>query len=113
MSSTVEVKRKTVQDRELISFTKEYAGEEHEVMFPVNQGVQVLATLVDAVNQDLDRGREFVLMRRESVGMIDAEPESTQNELKAGVLRSVVETLYDGDAADKVTAALNGGENES
>lgn len=112
MTSTVQIKRKTVQDRELISFTKEYGGEEHEVMVPTNQAVQVLATFLEAVNQDLDREREFVLMRRESVGMIDAEPVETQNEIKLSVLRNVVESLYDGDTADKVADSLNGDTNE-
>lgn len=120
MPSTVQVSEKTVNNRDVISFAKEYAGEEHEVMCPTEQGTQVLLDLLSVLNQHKDEPDRFVLIRKGEVGHLDdVDPIPNGDEYKRQAAYSVVESLFDEQtAADAMLAiedsevATDGGSNE-
>jgi len=106
MPSTVQVTERTVNDRDVISFSKEYNGEEHEVMFPVEQGAQVLLDLLSALNQHKDDPERFVLIRKGEVGHLD-QVESIPNvkQYKKQAAYSALESLFsEQEAADAMLA---------
>jgi len=105
MTSTVEVKRSEAGGREVYSISKTYRGEEHEVIFPLDQDVQVLINLISTINEDLPREDQFVLMRRNAVGQ-DGEGAIDTRSVKLAVLQSVVAELFDADAAALVKKQL-------
>jgi len=71
MTSTVEVREKTVNNREVIAFVKEYNQEQHEVFVPKQQATQVLLDLLATVNeQKEEQSNQFVLIRKSELGYI-------------------------------------------
>ena len=108
MSSQVQVKRKTVQDRDVISFRKEYGSEEHEVFCPEDQALQVLMNLLGVVNEGKEDSKQFVLARKGDVANADSHIASDEI-VKAMVVESAVRELYDDNTAKAVGTILNGG----
>jgi len=107
MSSTVQVKSKTVQDRDVISFRKEYGSEEHEVFVPTDQATQVLLSLLSVVNEDKDEGKQFVLARKGDLA--NGETTAISDEMvKTTVVESAVRELYDDNTAKAVATILDG-----
>jgi len=110
MSSQVEVKRKTVQDRDVISFRKEYGSEEHEVFVPQDQALQVLLNLLGVVNDRKENEDEqFVLSRKRDVANGDSHVVS-DDVVKSTVVETTVRELYDDNTAKAVSTILNGGD---
>lgn len=105
MTSTVEVKRSEAGGREVYSISKTYRGEEHEVIFPLDQDVQVLVNLISTINQDKPREDQFVLMRRNAVGESGNGSADTRT-IKLAVLQSVVRELFDDETAGDVLATI-------
>lgn len=70
MSSSIEITTKTVNNREVIAFAKNYADEEHEVFAPEEQGTQMLLDLLATVNQGKESEEQFVLVRKSEVGTL-------------------------------------------
>jgi len=90
----IQVREKTVNSRDVISFSKEYADEEHEVFAPQEQGVQVLLDLLNVVNETHDDG--LVLVRKSQLGKVNnVETLTNGGELRKQVLADVTETLFD------------------
>jgi len=109
MSSTVQVQRKTVQDRDVISFRKEYGSEEHEVFAPTDQATQLLLSLLSVVNEGKENEQEmFVLARKGDLANGDNGVASDEM-VKEVVIESVVRELYDDTAADAVSSILHTG----
>jgi len=109
MPSTIEVKPKTVQDRDVISFRKEYGSEEHEVLVPTDQATQVLLSLLSVLNDGKDDSEQFVLARKGDLA--NGDTNTVGDDLaKATVVKSAVRELYDDDTAKAVQTILNGGE---
>jgi hypothetical protein len=107
MSSTVQVKSKTVQDRDVISFRKEYGSEEHEVFVPTDQATQVLLSLLSVVNEDKDDSKQFVLARKGDLA--NGETAAISDEMvKTTVVESAVRELYDDNTAKAVATILDG-----
>lgn len=100
MTSTVEVKRSEAGGREVYSISKTYRGEEHEVIFPLNQDVQVLVNLISTINEGKPEGDQFVLMRRNAVGREDNGQDIET--VKTAVLQSVVQELFGDETAKEV-----------
>lgn len=101
MPSVIEVREKTVNSRDVISFSKVYADEEHEVFAPKEHAVQVLLQLLAVINEDKDDDGRFLLVRKGQVGDGDVEP--VDDELvKREVLAAVARELFDDDAAEAV-----------
>jgi hypothetical protein len=109
MSSTVQVQSKTVRDRDVISFRKEYGSEEHEVLVPTDQATQVLLSLLSVMNDGKDDSEQFVLARKGDLANGDSGAISDEL-VKATVVESAVRELYDDDTAKAVQTILNGGE---
>lgn len=106
MPSTVQVKEKTVNNRDVISFSKEYSGETHEVFAPKEQATQVLLNILTVANKDKADPEQLVLARKGDIG---GDVETVNGEmLKETVAMSVIESLYDEHAAREVTKFLNG-----
>lgn len=112
MTSTIEVAEKTVNNREVISFTKEYADEEHEVFCPKEQGTQLVFNLLSVVNAEKDDEDRFVLVRKGDVGYMDREATGDTQRPKMEALSTVVEALYDSKTAKDVIKAIEGDTNE-
>lgn len=110
MSSTVQVQSKTVRDRDVISFRKEYGSEEHEVFVPVDQAPQVLLSLLSVINDGKVDDEKFVLTRKGHIANGDAGTVG-DDLVKATVVETAVGALYDDDTAKAVGTILNGGEN--
>lgn len=109
MNSTVQVKRKTVQDRDVISFRKEYGSEEHEVFAPTDQATQLLLSLLSVVNEGkADDNEKFVLARKGDLANGD-NGVASDDMVKEVVVESVVRELYDDTAADAVSSVLHTG----
>jgi hypothetical protein len=109
MSSTVQVKAKTVKDRDVISFRKEYGSEEHEVLVPTDQATHVLLSLLSVLNDGKDDSGQFVLARKGDLA--NGDTNTVGDDLaKATVVKSAVRELYDDDTAKAVQTILNGGE---
>jgi len=107
MTSTIEVKKKTVGDREVISFSKLYSGEEHEVFAPTNQGIQVMLSLLTTINDEKDEDDQFVLVRKRDVGGLNVEKVDANDELyKREAVRSVVESFFDDEMANQVQSLI-------
>jgi len=107
MSSTVQVKAKTVQDRDVISFRKEYGSEEHEVFVPTDQATQVLLSLLSVVNDGKEDGEQFVLARKGDLA--NGEKSAISDEMvKTTVVESAVRELYDDNTAKAVATILDG-----
>jgi len=71
MSSTIKITEKTVNGRDVVAFTKEYADETHEVFAPKEQMTQILFNLLATVNDQKDTQKnEFVLVRKSELGVI-------------------------------------------
>jgi len=71
MSSTIQIREKTVNGRDVIAFTKEYADETHEVFAPNEQGTQILFNLLATINDRKEQQKdEFVLVRKSELGVI-------------------------------------------
>lgn len=105
MSSTVQVSEKTVTNRDVISFRKEYNGEEHEVFFPQDQATQVLLNLLSVVNDSKNGDEKYVLARKGDL----ANGESLSDTLaKETVVTSAVRELYDDNTAKAVATILDG-----
>jgi len=111
MPSTIEVKPKTVQDRDVISFRKEYGSEEHEVFCPEDQALQVLMNLIGVVNDGKEEEKQFVLSRKRDVANGDTQP-IADDVVKATVVETTVRELYDDNTAKAVGTILNGGDGE-
>jgi len=109
MTSTVQVQEKTVTNRDVVSFRKEYNGEEHEVFFPQDQTTQVLLSLLSVVNESKEGDDQFVLARKGDLGNGDVET-ATDSMVKETVVTAAVRELYDDDTASAVGTLL-GGEN--
>lgn len=111
MTSTIQVKEKTVNNREVISFSKEYSGEEHEVFAPKEQATQVLLSILAILNEDKKNGNQYILTRKGDIGAADASVVDGDM-LKADVVETVVRELYDENTAKAVNTILNGDSNE-
>lgn len=107
MSSTVQVQAKTVQDRDVISFHKEYGSEEHEVFAPKDQATQVLLNLLSVVNDGKNDDEQFVLARKGDLANGDSKAVSDEL-VKTTVVESAVRELYDDDTAKAVSTILDG-----
>jgi len=71
MSSTIQISEKTVNGRDVIAFTKEYADEEHEVFAPKEQAIQIMFNLMATINDDKEQQKdEFVLVRKSELGVV-------------------------------------------
>jgi hypothetical protein len=70
MSSSIRITEKTVNDRDVIAFSKSYADEEHEVFAPEEQGAQMLLDLIATVNRGKANSDQFVLVRKSEVGAL-------------------------------------------
>lgn len=105
MTSTVEVKRSEAGGREVYSISKTYRGEEHEVIFPLDQDVQVLVNLISTINKELSKKDQFVLMRRNAVGQ-NGETSTDIRTVKLAVLQSVIAELFNANAASFVKTQL-------
>lgn len=71
MSSTIQITEKTVNGRDVVAFTKEYADETHEVFAPNEQMTQILFNLLATVNDQKETQKnEFVLVRKLELGVI-------------------------------------------
>jgi len=109
MPSVIEVKEKTVNNREVISFSKHYRDEEHEVFAPKEHATQVLLSLLAIVNQDKPDTEQLVLARKGQVGDGGAEP--VDGELvKKEVLMAVARELFDDDTAAAVEIVASRGD---
>jgi len=108
MSSTIQVKAKTVNNREVISFSKLYGGEEHEVFAPTNQGTQVMLSLLSIINDGKDEDEQFVFVRKRDLGGV-GEVDTVQdgNVVKRQAVGAVVETFWDDNKAIQVQNLLN------
>jgi len=111
MSTQIEVRRKTVQDRDVISFRKEYGSEEHEVFVPKDQALQVLLNLIGVVNDGKEEEQQFVLSRKRDVANGDSHVVS-DDVVKSTVIETTVRELYDDNTAKAVATILNGGDGE-
>jgi len=108
MSSTIQVQAKTVQDRDVISFRKEYGSEEHEVFVPTDQATQVLLSLLSVVNDTKDTDdAQFVLARKGDLANGDTGAIS-DDLVKATVVETAVRELYDDNTANAVATVLDG-----
>lgn len=101
MPNVIEVKEKTVNIREVISFSKHYRDEEHEVFAPKEHATQVLLQLLAVVNQDKPPSEQLVLARMGQVGDGTAAPVDGEL-LKKEVLMAVARELFDEDTAAAV-----------
>jgi len=108
MSSIIEVKEKTVNNREVIAFVKQWADEEHEVFAPVEHGTQILLSVLSVVNEGKDADDRLLLVRQRDVGKTEPEPYPTDGELKRDAVVSVARELVGEDAAAEVALALDG-----
>jgi hypothetical protein len=110
MPSTIQVTEKTVNNRDVISFSKEYSGEQHEVFAPKEHATQVMLDVLSIVNQPKEESQELVLARKGDLG---GDIASVDGELlKASVVQSVVSELYDEQTASDVAHTLNGENDE-
>lgn len=107
MTSTVQVQAKTVQDRDVISFRKEYGSEQHEVFVPQDQSTQVLLNLLSVVNDNKEDSEQFVLARKGDLANGDSKAVSDEL-VKTTVVESAVRELYDDDTAKAVSTILDG-----
>lgn len=105
MTSTVQVKRSEAGGRDVYSISKTYRGEEHEVIFPLDQDMQVLVNLISTINEDKPREEQFVLMRRNAVGRVENDGIDTKT-MKTAVLQAVVRELFDDEIAGDVMEAV-------
>lgn len=107
MTSTVEVKRSEAGGREVYSISKVYRGEEHEVIFPLNQDIQVLVNLISTINEGKDKDDQFVLMRRNAVGREGDGVGANEQAIKESAVQTIVQEFYDQDTAEQVTEVIN------
>jgi len=109
MVSTIQVREKTVNNRDVISFAKEYADEEHEVFCPTEQSTQLLLDLLSVVNQDKDESDQFVLVRKSDVGKLDeVEVVANGDAYKKQAVTAVVSSLFDEQTAADAVLAIEG-----
>jgi hypothetical protein len=106
MTSTVQVQEKTVTNRDVVSFRKEYNGEEHEVFFPQDQATQVLLSLLTVVNDSKEGEEQLVLARKGDLANGGSSVSDTM--VKETVVTSAVRELYDENTAGAVKTLLNG-----
>jgi len=110
MPSPIHVRQKTVQDRDVISIRKEYAGETHEVYVPTEDTTQLLLNLLGVINDGKADDRKFVLARKGTVG---ENTDSLGDDLiKKTTVKAIVRELYDDDTANAVVTLLNGEAND-
>jgi len=107
MTSTVEVKRSEAGGRDVYSISKTYRGEEHEVIFPLNQDIQVLVNLISTINEGKDKADQFVLMRRNAVGRDGDGVNANEQAIKQTAVQSIVQEFYGEDTAERVTEVIN------
>jgi len=68
MSSNVTVSDRTVNGTDVIVMTKEYGGETHEVLIPMNQAYQVLFNMLSIMNDRKEQSKHHVLVRKNELG---------------------------------------------
>lgn len=105
MASTIQVKEKTVNNREVISFSKEYRGQEHEVFAPKEHATQVLLSLLAILNQGTPVEKQFVLARKGDIGAEDVQTVDSEM-AKSNAVRALVAELFDDETAVDVEELL-------
>lgn len=109
MPSVIETKTKTVNNREVIAFVKQWADEEHEVFAPKEHATQILLSVLSVVNDGKDADDRLLLVRQRDVGEPNPEPYPTNGQLKRDAVVGMARELVGEDAAADVALALNGG----
>jgi len=106
MPSVIKVKEKTVNNRVVVSFSKNYADQEYQVFVPKEHATEILRSLLEILNEDNADGEELVLLRKGQVGNGDGVETLDGELLKEQVLVNLADTLFDGDTALAVEQAL-------
>jgi hypothetical protein len=108
MPSPIQVTEKTIHDRDVISIRKEYGGDEHEVMCPVEDGIQLLFNIMSLVNDTRDKADEFVLVRKSDVGRLHrTDGASRTKQSRKDALAQVTTALFDEQIANDVVVAVD------
>lgn len=100
-----------MNNRRVLSFSKEYGGEEHEVFAPEEQATQVLISILTILNEGRPEAEQFVLARKGDIGSGDMANAGVEM-MKETTVESVVGELYNDEMAAEVVAVLNGGLDE-
>ena len=71
MASSISVNRESVRERDIVSLSKTYNGEEHEIYIPSEQVPQVVMELLYEMNQSREEDDQFVLVRKSQLGYVN------------------------------------------